>query len=277
MGPDHPNGAPPQDVAADTHDREIRGRHRLLGLAGLDVEQANRVAPDAAGHPATSPNRQDLAVVDTNTAAVEQDGSVAARPPGARLPAAEGEQPLALEKELALLREEQTEACEVDLFFVRLHLGEVCIDGEVRGQAAGQADLHVKTKVGGHVVRHHRIDLPVGRQGRGRKRLQLETLGAGGRVDAGERRGQREAIDRTERERCRNRAEMRSLVLPAHVALDVDAPHLLPCRAVAQRLERNRHLDGPAVLETRAARVPDGVPVAVLVAFVSHLRIAKGP
>ena len=69
--------------------------------------------------------------------------------PGARrrLDAAKREDALALQEELALLREEQAEAREVDLLVVVFDLREVGAIGEVRGQAARDAVLHVHAGV----------------------------------------------------------------------------------------------------------------------------------
>ncbi len=52
-----------------------------------------------------------------------------------------------LEEEVALLREEQVEARQVDLLLVGLDLREVGVDGEVPRQARGHAVLHVEAGV----------------------------------------------------------------------------------------------------------------------------------
>ena len=51
--------------------------------------------------------------------------------PGTGLPSTEVEDALALEKELALLREEEAESGEVDLLLVVLDLSEIGVVGEV--------------------------------------------------------------------------------------------------------------------------------------------------
>src|SRR6185295_5706550 len=63
-----------------------------------------------------------------------------------------------LEEERALLREEQREAVEVHLLFVRFDLREVRVDREVEGQARGRAPLEVAARAGvGLAVRERRV------------------------------------------------------------------------------------------------------------------------
>ena len=67
---------------------------------------------------------------------------------GAR-PAREGEDALALEKEVALLGKEQVEPRQVDLLLVLFDLREIGVVREVGGQALGDAVLHVDADVAG--------------------------------------------------------------------------------------------------------------------------------
>ena len=67
-----------------------------------------------------------------------------------RLP--EGEDALALEKELALLGKEHAESAEVYLLLVGLDLGEVGIYGEIRGHAIGDTVLGVEADIRVEVV-----------------------------------------------------------------------------------------------------------------------------
>ena len=69
-----------------------------------------------------------------------------AAPPGNDV--AEGERAEVLEKEIALLGEEQAEAREVHLLFVGFDLREVGVVGEVGGQVLGEAHLGVGADVG---------------------------------------------------------------------------------------------------------------------------------
>ncbi len=53
-----------------------------------------------------------------------------------------------LQKELALLGKEQVETRQVDLLVIRLHLGEVGVDGEVEHLARRQSQLRVEADRG---------------------------------------------------------------------------------------------------------------------------------
>ena len=111
-------------------------------------------APTSKGPalPVTRPPASDghrLAVAQADPAAEEQDRSRAR----ARWPdAAEIEDPLALEKEVALLGKEQAEARQVDLLLVFFDLREVGVDREVRGQPARQAVFRVDAGVRAEIV-----------------------------------------------------------------------------------------------------------------------------
>ena len=83
--------------------------------------------------------------------------------------AAEIEDPLALEKEVALLGEEQAEAREVDLLLVLLDLREVGVDRQVGGQPAREAVLHIDADVAADVVAERHARRAVGRQRRTRR------------------------------------------------------------------------------------------------------------
>ena len=91
-------------------------------------------------------------------AAAGAPGSAAA----ARAAAREVEHAAAFEEELALLRQEQVEARQVDLLLVDLDLREVGVDGEVGGEIRGDAVLHVAADVAVLVVRRRRIGQPIG-------------------------------------------------------------------------------------------------------------------
>ena len=95
-----------------------------------------------------------------------------------RLRAAEREDALSLEEEVALLGEEQAEARQVDLLLVLLHLREVRVYGEVGGQAARQAVLGVEAGVAVRSFRTAGDSRSV--VARERVGLQLEVSAAGG-------------------------------------------------------------------------------------------------
>src|SRR5262245_5340260 len=63
---------------------------------------------------------------------------------------------------------------------------------------------------------------------------------------------------------------MGPFVLAADTAPHLDAPRLVAARGIAQRLEGDRHLDGPASLEAPGPNAPGRVPVAVGIPFVGE-------
>ena len=61
-----------------------------------------------------------------------------------------------LEKEVALLREEQTEASQVDLLLVRLHLREVAVERHVGGQALREPVFNIEAGVAAEIIGYPR-------------------------------------------------------------------------------------------------------------------------
>ena len=225
-----------------------------------------------AGHPCAGVKRDLLPPVEAYIPAVEQHRRVAAAErPGAG--PAEREQPLVLQKEFALLGKEQREAREVDLLLVRLHLGEVRVDGEIGRQVLRDAVLDVEAaraaevvaeRVGGHQVARHVADSV---------RLDLDEAGRGRRLEADHRGRQRRAEVPVVDERRRHRREIRHLVLPAVGAPRLETPDLLAAGAVAQRLERDGRLDDVAAVEIAGREVPDRVPVDIDLRLVGDLTV----
>ncbi len=121
-------------------------------------------APGAAGEPAAAQHRHRLALAQPDLPAEEQQRHVARAVAG--LHAAEVEDALALDEEVALLGEEQAEAGQVDLLQVLFHLGEVGPHGGVEDQAAGQPVLEVEAGVGVEIV----VESPAARALVGRRR-----------------------------------------------------------------------------------------------------------
>ena len=90
-----------------------------------------------------------------------------------------------------------------------------------------------------------------------RVRLQLDVLAGRRQVEADQRAARRDAIERLRPGHVlRHRRQIGPLVLAADRAAQLDAPHLIGARRVAQRLERNRHLDRPAAVEAAGLRRP---------------------
>ena len=109
-------------------------------------------AARASGQPPAAVDRDLAAPIEADAPAVEQRRRVAAEVAGA----AEVEDALVLEEEVALLGEEQAEARQVDLLLVGLDLGEVGVVGEVGGQAPRDAVLHVEADVAAEGARDQR-------------------------------------------------------------------------------------------------------------------------
>ena len=228
-------------------------------------------APGAAGEPAAAEHRNGLSLAEPDLPAEEQQRHVARAVAG--LHAAEVEDALAFDEEVALLREEHAEAGEVDLLQILFHLGEVGPHRGVEDQPAGQPVLEVEAGVGIELVVQ-----PAGGAGAGgrrhRVRLQLEIARPGRRLEPDHRRRRGHAAHALGPERRRDQREIRELVLPLHQPAQVESPGLRPVAAVAQRLERNRDFDRPAVLEAPGAHVPDAVPRRVL-QVVGHRHVAQ--
>ena len=93
--------------------------------------------------------------------------------------------------------------------------------------------------------------------------LDLDGSGAGGRFEAHERPGRADLGDGAGPKGRGDPGEEGQLVLPANHPAEVDPPHLGAAARVAQRLERDPHLHGPAVFEPGRPGVPDRGPVAV--------------
>ena len=153
--PHHPDGAAVQDVALQPEYREVR----LRGAGGRALpaahgDRAHVVVSEPPRDPGAPQNGDRAAVFDANAAAEEEHRRAArwaeaARGPRRRTAArtAEVEDPLPLQEELALFREEEAEPGEVDLLRVGLDLGEVGVVGEVGGEPAGDPYLGVHPEV----------------------------------------------------------------------------------------------------------------------------------
>src|SRR5262249_22540612 len=102
----------------------------------------------------------------------------------ARIDATESEQPAILEKELALLGKEETEAREIDLLLVGLDLREVGVVGEVGRQVLREAVLHVDADVTRDVVGHSRNHTRVARETGDCVWLDLEIARSRRRLEA---------------------------------------------------------------------------------------------
>ena len=125
-------------------DGEVGGRHaERADVVGADVEAADAVPADPSGEAGARVNRNGGGALQADAPAVEDRGRIAA---SAAAHAAEREDALPFEEEVALLWKLQVEARQVHLRFVHLDLREVGVVGEVGGQALRQAVLDVEAR-----------------------------------------------------------------------------------------------------------------------------------
>ena len=126
------------------------------------------------------------------------------------------------------------------------------------------------------VVGQHRRHRPVGGHAHEPVRLQFHVAAARGNLQAFEGARGRDLEDAAEGgERSRHRGEVRPLVLPSDDPPEVDSPRLVAPGRIAQRLERNRHLDGPSAVEAPGLHVPHGVPVVVGRTLIGDLPVRE--
>ena len=246
-------------------------------VAGVDVEKTVGEPARLAGHPCADPQRDGANVVEADAAAEEQIRRIAGsrRQAGAGAPG-EGEHAEILEEEIALLGKEQVEPRQVDLLLVDFHLREVGVEGEVRGEVLGDAVSEIAAGAARHVVRERLGKRAIGRDAAEHVRLHLHVPRAGRDTKPHQRSSRRDLQDAAEgRERARHLRQVRPLVLPPDDAPQVDAPGLLRLGLIAKRLERDRDLDRPALIEDGGLHVPHGVPVGVRRAFVGDLAVGE--
>ena len=207
VGEDRADPAPPQNVALDAEHAEVgRDGAGARRVVGLNVDGPHAEITHLAGQASAAQNRHGASLVEADPPAEEDGGGVSASKEARRAdtpprgPAAAGagrppevEDPLTLQKELALLREEQAEPRQVDLLLVHLDLREIGVPGEVRRQILGESVLHVATRLAGAVVRDRGHGGPVGRERADHVGLDLERAVAFRHLQAGEGAGRRHA------------------------------------------------------------------------------------
>ena len=173
-----------------------------------------------------------------------------------------------LEKELALLREELAELRQVDLLLVGFDLREIRIDRQVHREMSRQSVRRIQPD------RFTRRRLCAAEVTHGAPhRIRLDTQVARGAVDLQpvEGTGQRYARDS---EGARNRRPVRDLVPMPDATGKVDTPSIARAQLIAERLEGNRHLDGPSIARVCGLHRPHAIPTRVhLAPFVGDLSI----
>ena len=174
------DAAAPQDVALGAQHREVGGLDpRRLVIAGLHVDRAEGELAGLAGGAAAGDERNHARLIEADAAAEEQVRRVAGAGAESGAGAAgKRERAEAFEEEVALLREEQVEARQVDLLLVDFDLREVGVDGEVGGDVLRDAVLHVAADAAVAIVVDARRHGVVGRDAGERVRLELEVAAA---------------------------------------------------------------------------------------------------
>ena len=290
VGEHRADRAPLQDVASQAQDGEVgRVRAGVHLVPGLDVQGPHVERADLAGHPRATDDGHEVAFLQPDLPAVEelryvdvaeepakQAGGRTEEPAGdAALRKAEDAPPL--EEELALLREEEREAGQVHLPLVHLHLREVGVQGEVGGQVLGDAVLDVDAGRAATLVVQRRVREQVGGHTADRVGFDLDVAARRGRFETHQRPGRRDAEDTGRPAAAAGRdgqpRQIGVLVLAADAAAKLNAPDVRRLRPVAERLERNLHLDRPAAVEAAGPHVPHRVPVGVRVALVRELLV----
>ncbi len=114
-----------------------------------------------------------------------------------------------------------------------------------------------------------RIGQAIGRHLAERVGLDLDVAARRRQIEADDRAERRHAIERLRpRHGLRHRRPVGPLVLVADRSAELDAPHLIGAGRVAQRLERELHLERPPAVEAPGLHVPHRIPVGVRCAFV---------
>ena len=183
---DEPESTSAEDVAVDAYDREVRGRR--LGredVVGLHAERTDLPWTRSSEYAPTANDWGGTAIGETDATTVKQrGGEVVVGAGSGRSKAAtttttaatttttttttttayagKGEGILPLKEELTLFREEQGEACEIDLRLVVLDLCEVGVVREVRHDLWGDAPFRVEAKIAVARIAHGRCGGGVG-------------------------------------------------------------------------------------------------------------------
>ena len=149
-------GDTPGSYPSNFHDGEVCPGGNGFFLARLDIEKADRVPARTTRQAAAGTYGCLFSSGEADASAEKHDRCIAVLAPleAASGRAAEGEDSLSLEKELALFGEEQAEAREVDLLFIRFDLRKIRIDGEVRDEALRDAVFGIEADVGAESVLH---------------------------------------------------------------------------------------------------------------------------
>src|SRR5688572_13531460 len=277
--------APAEQVAFHADDGEVRWEradHFVFGR--LDAEQADVEGPDLSRQSSAGEHLHGCAPLEPDPPGVEQRGrraaAAAARPRGTQSGDPEVVHAPPFQEELALLREQEIEPCEVHLLLVHLDLSEVGVYGDVQRQVLRDCVLDVHTCVSQPIILDRGSHDPIGADPRGRKRLHLEVQPRRRRLDSDQIPVHRYAEDPIRpgpRHLDRYPGEVAPLIAAQHGPTDLNTPDLLDARAIAKRLEGNDHLRRPPAVEPTCGHIPDRVPVEVRGRLIGdlHFRVAS--
>ena len=169
----------------------------------MNVQRAHVERPDLARDATTAHDWDRLPSGEPYPTAIEQRRGIAATEDTSAAGAADVaeatlrklEDAAPLEKELALLGEEQAEAGQVDLLLVDLDLGKVGVVREVRGEVPRERVLRVNAGIPVTRAAHRRLRHEIGGRTPNAIGLDLETPRALRHLEPNERPGRRHAED----------------------------------------------------------------------------------
>ena len=159
---------------------------------------------------------------------------------------------------------------------IYLDLRKVCVESDICSEVLGDPVLHIQTEVAVTDVAAVRVTNSVPGDAANGVWLDFDVSAGRWGLDAHQRAGRRHPKNTgttTAPGRNRKTGQIDPLVFPTNRTAKLHAPHLRRSGPVTERLEWNFHLDGPATIEPSGSHIPDGIPIAVRVAFVRELRV----
>src|SRR5262245_22538383 len=184
------DAAPPQDVVSGAKRRKIRGGRTMRVLvSSLNIERPKRECAGSAGQSAARLKRRQASAIETNAAREEEIRRIAGACPNSGAHAAgKRKDAESLEKEIALLRKEQVETCQVHLLLIDFHLREVRLEREISRQIFIDAVFHISANAGLTIVSLRNRSSVVGRDTQERIWLHFQITRRGRRLQSDERR-----------------------------------------------------------------------------------------
>lgn len=156
----------------------------VIGVAGSirrHIEQADIVGAGLASHFQIARQRHQLVIFgETDAAAEKQHIGGQDRRKGA-LAKTKNRSPF--QKEIALFREEQFKAGEIDLLLIRFHLGEIGLEGDISGQIRPKVIFGIETEIEPALIRILFSKIPLRAQGIGAKAERRAMIMKGVEID----------------------------------------------------------------------------------------------